>query len=130
MRIQDIIKKITSADDVANITFLVSRIEGMLPSVETARTVAGKLGIAWDREPTSSTLAWAWTVWPAVEQGRLGDLEAAVVPLLPAGQPFGESEIDAVCGDLLLAEVSGDAVAAEDVRKKARGMRAHNEQMN
>lgn len=130
MRIQDIIKQIASANDVANITALVSRLEGMLTSIETARKVAAQLGVTWGREPTCATLAWAWTVWPIAEAGRLAELEAAVVPLLPEGQPFGQSEIDTAHGELILAEVAGDGKAVDQARRTARRMRAHNEQAN
>ena len=112
------------------VTGLVSRLEGMLPNVETARGVAAKLGITWDKDPNSTVLAWAWTIWPLYESGRIGELLAVVAPLLPAGQPFGQSEVDAVRGQILLAEAEGDASKVEASRRTARQMRAHNLQSN
>lgn len=136
MRIQELIAtiqtdKTNGAGEIppaimSAVTWLVSRLEGMLPDVAAACGVAQALGIEWRHDPSSATLAWAWIVWPCYEQGRLSDLQSAVLPLLPAGQPFGQSEIDAVHGALLLAAARDDAAEAEIARKVARRMRVHN----
>ena len=104
MKIETLIQAIqNNPNDVDVVVRLVARLEGMLPNVETARGVATKLGLTWDREPSSTMLAWAWTVWPAVEDGRAVDLGTAVLPLLPAGQPFGQSELDTAYGAAVVA---------------------------
>lgn len=89
------------------VTGLVSRLEGMLPSVETAGKTAAALGIEWSCRDGSATLAWAGVVWPLYHVGRIGELLAVVAPRIPEGQPFGQSEIDTVHGQLLLAQVEG-----------------------
>ena len=63
------------------VTGLVSRLEGMLPNVETAREVATKLGVDWGKEPNDPVLAWAWTVWPLYHAGRMGELMPALETL-------------------------------------------------
>lgn len=108
------------------ITGLVSRLEGMLPNIETARSVATQLKVEWTAQPNDAVLAWAWTVWPLYDAGRIGDLESVVVPLLPEGQPYGQSEIDTVRGETLLAEVEGDKKRLKKARAKGRAMLAHN----
>jgi hypothetical protein len=106
---------------------LVSRLDGMLPDVETACKVGGALGVKMDlSRDRSSTFAWASVVWPMYDAGRLDDLQTIVLPLLPAGQPFGQSEIDTVHGDALLAEVEGDKKRLRAARKTGRAMLAHN----
>ena len=117
----DIAPEITDA-----VTGLVGRLEGMLPSVETARDVAGKLGITWEKEPNGAVLAWAWSVWPLYHAGRIGELLPVVTPLLPEGQPFGQSEFDHVYGESLIAEFEGKPEAAAAARGKGRAMRGHN----
>ena len=133
MKIETLIAKIQThtggnipPDIMEAVMGLVSRLEGMLPDIETARKVATSLGIMWDREPRNATLAWAWTVWPAFDAGRIADLGATVLPLLPVGQPFGQDEIDTAHGRMLVAEAEGDTAGAEDARTSARRMRAHN----
>ena len=140
MNIEKLIKKIQAdkttdgsiPDETMNaITGLVSRLEGMLPDVETARDVAAKVKAKWpDENPQSATLAWAWTIWPLYYAGRIGEILPVVIPLLPKGQPFGQSEIDTVYGEALLAERDGDEKGLETARRKGRRMRAHNLGMN
>lgn len=108
------------------VTGLVSRLEGMLPDIESARGVAQKLGLTWEHEPTSATLAWARVVWPLYEAGQIGEILPVVLPLLPAGQPFGQSEFDHVYGEVLIAEMEGNQTTAAMARGKGRAMRAHN----
>lgn len=121
----DISSEITEA-----VTGLVSRLEGMLPDIEAARGVASKLAIAWNKEPHDTILAWAWTIWPLYHAGRIGELLAVVGPLLPEGQPFGQSEIDSIHGQLLLAQVEGDETKVAAVKRTACRMRSHNLQSN
>lgn len=137
MKIEDLIAQIQKhknpkkgsipAAVTADMMALVSRLEGMLPDVEKARTVATALGITWGTEPGDAVLAWAWTAWPLIDASRLGELLPVVLPLLPEGQPFGQSEIDAVRGDALLAEVGGDKAALDNARAKGQAMREHNQ---
>ena len=121
--------KVVCPDDITEaIKLLISRLEGMLPDVETARSVATKLTIQWTREPQKhdAVLAWAWTVWPLYYAHRIGELLPIVQPLLPAGQPFGKSEIlDADC-NLAMATLRGNTKAEQSARARKGEMVDHN----
>ena len=57
---------------------LVQRVHDAAPRVEAARKVADALEIKWDREPESAMLAWAWTIWPALDAGRREELTESI----------------------------------------------------
>lgn len=136
MKIETLIKTIqtdktngkgTIPEDVFEaITGLVRRLEGMLPNVETARDVAGRLNVAWNSDTQSPMLAWAWTVWPLYHAGRIGELLPVVTPLLPKGQPFGESEIDTAYGAALVASVENRPADYDAATASLGRMVAHN----
>lgn len=104
-----------------SIMALIGRLEGMLPQVETAQKVAADIGVKIHHENPGIALAWASVVHGARDAGKLDALRDAVLPLLPAGQPFGQSELDAVGDEIVMATVEGRTGDAR--RARTRGMR-------
>lgn len=110
------------------ITALIGRLEGMLPQVETAKKVAAAIEVKIHYENPSIALAWANVVHGAREAGKLDALRDAVLPLLPADQPFGQSEFDAVGDEVVMATVEGRPGDARRAREQGLRMALYNGQ--
>jgi hypothetical protein len=136
MKIETLIEKIQThkyndrkpiPDDIMDaVKALISRLDGMLPNIDTARTVATKLEIKWSSDPNDPVLAWAWTIWPLYRANRISEVLSVVQQLLPAGQPFGKSEIFDADTNLAMSILSGDKSGARKARARKAEMVDHN----
>ena len=136
MQIETIIAKIAAyqydktkdvPDDILDaVRTLIARMEGMFPKVRTANEVSAKLEIVWSGTTKEPLLAWAWTVWPLFHANRIAEFLPVVKPMLPAGEPYGDSEMFSADNDLALAVLSGDKQAEEVARTKKAEMAGRN----